>query len=64
MLTTIKGALRNITGASVATGVPVTTIREWDPAIGPLRIGKQRAYDDTHIAKIKQIAEQKSKRGV
>jgi MerR-like DNA binding protein len=63
-MTTTKGALRNITGASIETETPVTTLREWDPAIKPILVGKQRVYDDTHIAKINQIKALKSKHGV
>lgn len=56
---TIKGAMRSISDASIETGVPVTTLRDWDSLVHPHRLGKQRErfYDDLHIARIQKVVE-------
>jgi hypothetical protein len=54
-----KDKIRNITGASIELGVPVTTLRRWDPILMPLRIGSgpnsPRGYDDARIERAKKL---------
>jgi hypothetical protein len=65
-MATNKGSLRSISDASIETKVPISTIREWDPFIEPLRLGNsnvaQRVYDDSHIAKIQEMAARNKRR--